>query len=283
MKLRTNYTRILTPFKIFTFCVGLLFIANSCNVFEDEFKQDKQLAKYRYQMYIIPDSITSNFGRVDAYISIIKEASADELLITPRKKNKLLSEVYNTLSGYYFELGDAEKAISNSTLSIVLNGTNQDAFYNRACIYQAIGNDSLAIIDYSKAILFDERYTDSYYNRGIIYERRTDYQLAIEDYSQAIKLSPSYIVDVYNNRGNVYQEMKFYTKARDEYDKALALDSMHAITYCNRADTYMKLNEPEKALEDYKKAYKTDSLNIAILEKINHLRKDKKNKMAFAE
>lgn len=283
MKLSTNYTRMMISFKMLTFCLGTLLFANSCNVFEDEFKQDKQLAMYRYQMYIIPDSIASVNGRLQAYKTIIDQASADELLITPRKKNKLLSEVYNTLSGYHFELGDMERAVANSTLSIVLNGTNQDAFYNRACIYQALGKDSLAILDYSKAIMFDERYTDSYYNRGIIYEKQTDYQLAIEDYSQAIKLSPIYIVDVYNNRGNVYQEMKFYKKALADYDKALALDSMHAITYCNRADTYMKLEEPEKALEDYKKAYKTDSLNIAILEKINHLKKDKKNKMAFAQ
>lgn len=268
--------------KILFFCIGLLFLASSCNFFEDEFKQDKRLAYYRYQVHNIPDSISTSLGRVSAYKSIIEAASVDNLLITPRKKNMLLSEVYNIISGEYYESNNMDEAIANSTLSIVLNGANPHAYYNRACIYQTLGKDSLAILDYTKALVYDDHYTDSYYNRGIIYEKQTDFQLAIEDYSNAIAQSPTYVVDIYNNRGNVYQEMRFFDKAIGDYNKALAIDSTLAITYCNRADTYMKLGESEKALLDYKKAFQADSCNIAILEKIDHIKKDKKfSKLAF--
>ncbi len=281
MILKTQHINLWRQYKIWVLCLPFLLLLSSCNIFENEFKQDKQLAYYRYQVHVIPDSIPLTTGRIAAYRTIIEQASADELLITPRKKNKLLSEVYNLLSGEYYELGDMERAISKSTLAIVLNGANEHAFYNRACIYQTLGRDSLAIEDYTKTLMFNDHFVDSYYNRGIIYEKQTDFQLAIEDYSRAIKLNPPYIVDIYNNRGNVYQEMQFYTKALDDYNKALALDSTLAITYCNRADTYLKLGESEKALADYKKAYQSDSLNLAILDKIDKLRKMKVNKLAL--
>lgn len=272
----TNYIRTVLQFKKIYFCFAFLFILNSCNFFEDEFKQDKQLALYRYQMHTVSeDSTTTTITRIKLYKSIVEKASVDDLLITPRKKNMLLSEVYNAISGEYYEMNNLNEAIANSTLSIVLNGTNQHAYYNRAYIYQMMGQDSLAILDYTKAIAYDDKYTNSYYNRGIIYEEHTDFQLAIEDYTNAIKQSPSYIVDVYNNRGNVYQEMQFFTKAIDDYNKALAIDSTLAITYCNRADAYMNINEPEKAILDYKKAYQCDSCNIAILAKIESLKKNK--------
>lgn len=283
---QTNYTKtnyLFKQCKVLITCLVILFLASSCNIFEKEFKQDRHLAAYRYQLHLVPDSLNNNVERIKAYHSIINEASSDEALITPRKKNKLLSEIYNVLGGEYFEIGDMERAIAQSTLAIVLNGSNQDAFYNRACIYQTLGRDSLALLDYTKTIMYDEHYADSYYNRGIIHEKHTDFQLAIEDYSRAIKLSPHYIVDVYNNRGNVYQEMKFYDKAIADYNKALELDSTAAITYCNRADTYMKLGKADKALEDYKRAFQTDSLNIAISSKIENLKQEKKNKLALAD
>lgn len=284
MNFHLSYIRIILPFKLLVVCLGFLFFASSCNLFEDELKQDKQLAYYRYQLYNIGDSLTTNIARIQAYKVIIEKVSVDNLLITPRKKNILLSEIYNTLGSEYYEINKTDDAIANSTLAIVLNGANQYAYYNRACIYQALDKDSLAILDYGRALMYNDKYADAYYNRGIIYESQTDFQLAIEDYSNAINLSPSYVVDVYNNRGNVYQEMNFFKKAISDYDKALTIDSTLAITYCNRADAYMKLGETEKAIEDYTKAFQSDSTNLVIVDKIANIVKGKKRgKLAFAE
>lgn len=284
MNFGIHHIKELVQLKLLFVCLGLVLLASSCNLFENEFKQDKQLAFYRFQVHRISDSITTNTGRIDAYKAVIEKASDDNLLFTPRKKNTLLSEVYDILSSEYYEVKQVDNAIANSTLAIVLNEANQQAYYNRACIYQSIGKDSLAIIDYTKSLMYNDKYVDSYYNRGIIYEKQTDFQLAIEDYSKAINLSPVYLVDVYNNRGNVYQEMNFLDKAISDYDKALKIDSTLAITYCNRADTYMKKGDVDKAIRDYKKAFQADSTNLVIVDKIENIVKEKKRgKLALAE
>lgn len=240
----------------------------SCGFVGEELKQDRALASYRHQIQQMSDSISGYKNRIEAYKNIITEVSKDESLITLRKKNKLLSEIYYFITNEYYEMGSLKEALDASTLAIALNKSNQYAYYSRACVYQELNQDSLAIVDYSNAILHDDHFVDCFYNRGLLYQKKADYKLALEDYTKAIMLNPSYISDVYNNRGNVYQQMSLYDKAIEDYNQALIKDTTFAIAYCNRADAYLRKGNIEKALADYEKATLADTTDYIVKDHI---------------
>lgn len=262
-------------FRFLKLCSVLIiaFSVASCDLFfQKELQQDVRLSYYRYQSYRVNDSIESSLGRIQAYRTLLSQAGEDDALITPRKKNMLLSELYTSLGNEYFNLYRLEEAVENSTIAIGFNIANQHAYYNRGYFYQLLGKDSLAIEDYTKTLMNDNNYVDAYYNRAIIFENKKDYPKAVADYSEAVKLCPSYLVDIYNNRGNAYHEMNALKEAIADYNKALEIDSTKAITYCNRAEVYLKLNDMAKANADYKRATELDSTNIQILKRVKAFR-----------
>lgn len=255
--------------------LGILTLISSCDIFfKKELRQDQKLAYYRHRAYVINDSIKSNAERIKAYKTLVAQASEDKHLITLRKKNMLLSEIYTSIGAEYYDTFRADDAIESCNLAIMLNVENKEAYFNRGCLYELIGNDSLAIDSYTKALEANENFADAYYNRGMIYENNTDFQLAIEDYSQAIKLNPPYLTDVYNNRGNTYQRMKFYDKAINDYTIAIEIDSMKAMTYYNRANAYLQKGMEEDALTDYQKVLQIDPQNRMVIDKIKDIKKD---------
>ncbi len=265
-------TKLIATLPIF---LGILTLMSSCDIFfKKELRQDQKLAYYRHRVYVINDSIKSNAERIKAYKSLVAQASEDKHLITVRKKNMLLSEIYTSISAEYYDTFRADDAIESCNLAIMLNVENKEAYFNRGCLYELIGNDSLAIDNYTKALEVNGNFADAYYNRGMIYEGNTDFQLAIEDYSQAIKLNPPYITDIYNNRGNTYQQMKFYDKAINDYTIAIEMDSMKAMTYFNRANAYLQKGMQEDALTDYQKVLQIDPHNLLVIDKIKNIKKE---------
>lgn len=258
--------------KIIPVALGIMVLMVSCDLFfKKELRQDQQLAYYRHRGYVISDSITSSVKRIKAFKTLVSQAGEDKYLITPRKKNMLLSEIYTSISAEYHDLFRIEEAIESCNLAIMLNVENKYAYFNRGYLHEMTSEDSLAIEDYSRVLAIDEHYVDAYYNRGMIYERNTDYQLAIEDYSRAIKQNPTYLADVYNNRGNTYQEMNFADKAVNDYTMALNLDSTKTMSYYNRANAYMSLNKPNEALLDFQKVLELEPENLLVIDKVKSL------------
>ena len=268
MSVFTNYKHTQCYTWLILVVMGISSLMMSCGFVGEELKQDRALAGYRNQIQQLADSVPGSSNRIEAYKHVIAEVSQDELLITLRKKNKLLSEIYYFITNEYFEKGNLKNALESSTLAIAFNKENQYAYYNRACIHQELGEDSLALLDYSKAIQYDNYFVDSYYNRGLLHEKDTNYKQALEDYTKAIMLNPPYLSDVYNNRGNIYQQMDLYDEAIADYDRALEKDTTMAIAYCNRADAYLKKGELERALVDYERATLADSTDYVVRDHI---------------
>lgn len=234
----------------------------SCGLFDNELKQDQHMMEYRRQMSKVLDSLDTHKERIKAFESILEHISADEALITPRKKNNLLIEGNTYIGNEYLDMGKFKKAIDYTNIVIGIDSTSPKGFYSRGCIYQVMDEDSLSLIDYTKTIKLNSDYTDAYYNRGIIYEEQGRYDEALSDYNKAIKLNPSYISDVYNNRGNAYLAKEDYDKALSDYDKVLSIDTANINAYSNRANVYVLQQEYSKALTDYNKAIALDSTNI---------------------
>lgn len=261
--------------RIIPVLLGILILSSSCDLFfRKELRQDRKLAYYRHRVYVINDSLKNNSERIKAYKEIVAQASEDKHLITPRKKNILLSEIYTNISAEYYDTFRPDEAIEACNLAIMLNANNKSAYFNRAYLYELINKDSLALENYTQAIALDDNYADAYYNRGMLYEHMTDYQLAIEDYSRAIKLNPPYLADVYNNRGNTYQEMNFSEKAISDYTKAISLNPSNSIALFNRANAYLSMNMKSEALLDFNRILELEPSNLFVIEKVKTLEGD---------
>lgn len=255
--------------------LGILIMSSSCDLFfRKELRQDRKLAYYRHRVYVINDSLKNNSERIKAYKELVAQASEDEYLITPRKKNMLLSEIYTNISAEYYDTFRPDEAIESCNLAIMLNVNNKSAYFNRAYLYELTNKDSLALENYTKAIELDDNYADAYYNRGMLYENMTDYQLAIEDYSRAIRLNPPYLADVYNNRGNTYQEMNFFDKAISDYTKAVSLNPANSVALFNRGNAYLNMGMKNEALLDFNRILELEPSNLFVIEKIKTLEEE---------
>lgn len=244
----------------FLAAVFVLFIVNfsSCGLFDKELKQDKHIAEFKHQMNRVGDSLNTPATRIDAYKAILEHIKVDKDIISDRKRNMLLIDVYFYLSNEYASVRNFPKAIDYNDIALTLDSTDARGYFNRGYIYCTMDNDSLAMMDYTRAIDIDNDYADAYYNRGILYEKIGKYENALADYNSVVKLKPAYITDVYNNRGNTYLSLENLEQALTDYTKALSVDSVNINAYTNRIRVYIKRKEYEKALADCDKVIHID-------------------------
>lgn len=248
------------------FLILIIFplVFGSCRLFDKDIRQDKHIVSFKHQMGRVADSLDTPTERINALKTILENIEADEDLITPRKKNKLLIEANFYLSNEYFNVKNYKKAIECTNIAIGLDTTDATGYYNRGSIYQSIGDDSLAMRDYTQAIRLNNNYADAYYNRGIIYEVGGECEKALEDYNRAIKEEPKNVADIYNNRGNIYLSMKDTSKALSDYSRVLEIDTANINAYTNRAEIYILRQEFDKALDDCNKGLILDPENIRL-------------------
>ncbi len=258
--------RILQTYSSLYFFILILFpfVFGSCRLFDKDIRQDKHIVAFKHQMSRVADSLDTSVERIKAFKTILENIDADEDLITPRKKNKLLIEANYYLSNEYFNVKNYKKAIECTNIAIGLDTTDATGYYNRGSIYQSIGDDSLAIKDYTEAIRLNNNYADAYYNRGIIYEVVGECEKALEDYNKAIKEQPKNVADIYNNRGNIYLSLKDTSKALSDYSRVLEIDTANINAYTNRVEIYIYQQEFDKALADCNKGLMLDPKNVRL-------------------
>lgn len=247
----------------FAFIILSLAFA-SCKLFDKDIRQDKHIAAFKYQMGRVADSLDTPVERIKALKTILEDIEADDDLITPRKKNKLLIEGNVYLSNEYFNVKNYTKAIEYTNVAIQLDSTDAAGYYNRGSIYQSMNKDSLAVNDYTQAINLNNNYADAYFNRGIIYEVEGKYDKALSDYNKAIRENPKNLAGIYNNRGNVHLALKDTSKALDDYSRVLEIDTANINAYTNRVGLYIKRNELDKALADCNKGLLLDSSYVRL-------------------
>lgn len=241
----------------------LVFLFNSC-IFNKEIKQDERLNSFRSMVYVILDSLDDPLDRVVAFDSLIVEIDNDKNIVSDRKRNKLLAEIYYVIGNEYYSIDSCRKAIEALSKPIELNPNSADAYYNRGCAYQSARRYEKALDDYNKAISLKADYTNAIYNRGLVYQSLEDYESAVADFQKVISMNPSYKVDAYCNLGAVYLDMDMYGDALKTLDKALSLDSTNVDGYLLRADVYIERRQYDSVIGEYNKvlAFSPDALDI---------------------
>jgi len=242
----------------------LSIFLSSCGLFDKELKQDEHIARFKYQMARVADSLDTSKERIKAFKAIIEDIDEDKALITPRKKNSLLLDGSAYLSNEYLNVKNYKKALDYTNKMIEIDSVSYRGYYGRGCVYQAIGEDSLAIVDYTKTLGLNSNNADAYYNRALIFEKQENYDPALADFNKAAKLKPPYLADIYYNRGKIYKIKELYDKAIEEYSKVINLDTLNVRAYCNRGDSYFIQKKMDEAINDYNKSISLDSVNVYL-------------------
>jgi len=90
----------------------------------------------------------------------------------------------------YFEKGDYDRAITDTSESIRLNPNDALAYGTRGAAYKGKKDFDNAILDFSEAIRLDQNNAPAYGNRGLTYIAKNDKNQAVLDLEMAVKLDP---------------------------------------------------------------------------------------------
>jgi len=158
-----------------------------------------------------------------------------------------------------FYSDDFENA--NKLLAEILN-RNSDSYeicLYKGLIYNIYFDYDKAITEFTSAIEIDGSKSDPYFNRALVYDKQEKYNYAVEDYTMAIKKNKKFL-DAYNNRATDYERLKHYDKAINDYSNIVKLNPSDDIAYYNRGLLYVQLNRKEEAVEDFEEAIRIDSI-----------------------
>lgn len=242
----------------------ILFLSNSC-IFNKEIKQDTRLNAFRSEIHVILDSLSNPVDRIEAFDSLVININNDKDIVSDRKRNILLMEVYNVIGNEYYSIDSLNKAIEVLTKPVEMDASNAHAYYNRGCAYQAGGQYESALADYDQAIALKPDYTNAIYNRALVYESLENYKQALSGYKSVISQNPSYKIDVYYKLGTVYQDMGMYNEALNAYNDAIKLDSLNVEGYLLKGDVYIEKEMYDSAIFEYNKALKFSPDNMHII------------------
>jgi len=104
--------------------------------------------------------------------------------------SKMNAAEYLKSSIEYFEKGDYNRAIADSSEAIRLDPNNAVAYGTRGAAYKGKEDFDSAIADLTEAIRLDPNNAPAYGNRGLTYITKRDYDKAISDLEMAVKIQP---------------------------------------------------------------------------------------------
>ncbi len=225
------------------FCVSLLFICFSGNIFSQEEEKAKVDTLDANTIIIRAgnakvDSAAVHEKKQEAkiakrlYNDAIKEYS--KLL----KKDKGMFAPYYYIAKVHMKTKDYKEAIEYFTKAIIIDSTHDDAFRDRGIAEAALEKYSEAKKDFNIAISLNPNDPITYYQRGMLAEKGKDKQPAYEDYESALDLKPNY-PDVLFRRGMLLTMYKQdYVLAIGDFNKVTDLDSAYYIAYFWKGKAY---------------------------------------------
>jgi tetratricopeptide (TPR) repeat protein len=185
--------------------------------------------------------------RIEACSSLIKAA---------REKGERLAELFN-YRGVAFKLNDElDRAITDYSQAIKLNGKLAVAYNNRGVAYDRKADYERAIADYDQALKLKPT-SETYFNRGNVYLAKSQYDHAIDDFNQAIRLRPDF-APAFDNRCWARAVVGILKQALADCNEALRLLPRNPTTLGSRGFIFLKMTHFDAAVSDYDGALQMD-------------------------
>jgi tetratricopeptide (TPR) repeat protein len=154
----------------------------------------------------------------------------------------------------YMDLGDHQKAISDFSQAIGLDGEREYIFIQRGVAYQATGDLEKALADFDRALSMDPEDTFGLYHRGQAHFSAGEMELALTDYIRVLELDPEDGLTLLA-RSKLFVEIGELEQARLDVEEAIALDA-------EDWSAYVQLGDVALAQSDFSGA--VDAFNLAL-------------------
>ena len=216
------------------FLIGLLVLAGGGYLLKDQV--EKQLAGMKDLSLILeiesqptqkPDTLRLPVKRSAPGTTQKAEQKTDEpspakkAVVAP-DKNIVIPKWTASQKASMPDFSKEKNALEKLDKALSENNQNDNAYYNRGCIYAYKGDLENALKDFTKAIEINSQSSDAYCNRGSVYFQQGRTDLAIKDYNKALELNPR-DADLYYNRGLAYLKQENKKAAEMDFKKATDL------------------------------------------------------------
>lgn len=132
------------------------------------------------------------------------------------------ARTYSARGGYYFALGQNDKALADYRRALELDPQNDGAYYNRGCLYLKTEEFERAIKNFNRALKINPKFASAFYNRGVAHFRKGEFLWALADFDRAAEINPR-LAEPHFNRAVVLEELGMNKKAAAAYKKFLKL------------------------------------------------------------
>jgi YVTN family beta-propeller protein len=117
---------------------------------------------------------------------------------------------------------------------------------------------------YDISIKLNPTNIDSWYNKGLALSKLGDYNKAIKCYDKAIEINPNYLL-AWNSKGDVLNYLMKFQEAIRSYDRVLEKDSDNIVAWYNKGFALSNLGDYDKAIKCYERTIEINPKNIEAL------------------
>lgn len=171
-------------------------------------------------------------------------------------------------AGYYYLLGDFERAVQYYTLDIDREPQQPSHYLARAASYLNLLQKERALADVERALKLAPKNAVALQLRGELYSLDRNYESALDFFTRAHEINPNWAVP-YFDRGSVLLDKKEFLPALNEFDKAISLLSHFPLFYVIRSVAHFKLGNPEAAHKDQDQAVNLSDKDALTMVDIN--------------
>jgi lipoprotein NlpI len=119
-------------------------------------------------------------------------------------------------------LREYDAALYSFNKALEISPYRSDAYYQRGCVYEALGAIDLALVDFDQALRRDAQIAHAYLHRGRIRTEKGELDSALADFNQMMIIRPHH-PECYLNRGVCLAEKGMLREAIVDFQRVLKL------------------------------------------------------------
>lgn len=171
-------------------------------------------------------------------------------------------------AGYYYLLGDFERAAQLYTRDVETQPENVAHYLARAGCYLMMGQQERAAADVERALKIQPKHVIALALRGEIHSFEKKYNTALEYFDHAQAANPHWAVP-YFDRASILMERKDFAGALEGFNKAISLQSRMPLFYLVRSLAHYRLGNLESAHRDQDLAVQISPSDALVMVDIN--------------
>ena len=149
-------------------------------------------------------------------------------------------------------LKDTAMAVAMANRAVELDRYSSDVYDSRSMVYYELGEYELAEMDLDRSVELMPSRGNTYVNRALVRYSQNDLRGAMEDYDKALQVEPGSFIALYN-RGLLRMNVGDDDRALEDFNRVLEIDPDNTMARFNRGLLRVNVGDFAGAVEDYTK------------------------------